>query len=135
MRDNPLKMPRSRVLVVDDDRKFADSLTIILNQAGFDANAVYSGSEAIRTALTFPPDFIVMDVVMDEIDGVDAAIAICEWLPHCRILLISVELESLQRLAKASIRGHQFDLLMKPVQISLLLDKLRLESAPRPMAA
>lgn len=128
-------MTGSRILVVDDDRKFADSLAIILSETGLVANAVYSGSEAIRSALTFPPDFIVMDVVMDEIDGVDAAIAICEWLPHCRILLISVELESLKRLSKASIRGHHFDLLMKPVQISLLLDKLRPENATGAMAA
>ena len=135
MRDHVLKMPGSRALVVDDDRKFADSLAVILSQSGFDAKAVYSGSEAIRTALTYPPDFIVMDVMMDEIDGVDAAIAICEWLPHCRIVLISVEPESIKRLAKASVLGHQFDLLMKPVEISLLLDKLRGENASRTIAA
>lgn len=137
MRGNLLTMPSSRVLVVDDDRKYADSLAVILNQTGFAANAVYSGSEAIRTALRFPPDFIVMEVMMDEdeVDGVDAAIAICELLSHCRIVLISAELEAFKRLAKASVRRHRFELLMKPVQISLLLDKLRPESVPRTMAA
>lgn len=136
MRDNLLKMPSSRVLVVDDDRNFADNLAAVLNQTGFDANAAYSGSEAIRTALTtLPPDFMVMEVMMDEIDGVDAAIAIREWLPHCRIVLISAQRDGFKRLAKASVRGHHFDLLMKPVNIPLLLGKLRPENTRRIIAA
>ena len=38
---------KPRVLVVDDEHVIADTLAIILNQAGFDASAVYTGSEAV----------------------------------------------------------------------------------------
>ena len=40
MPDTPVK---PKVLVADDERVIADTLAIILNQAGFDATAVYSG--------------------------------------------------------------------------------------------
>lgn len=114
-----------RVLVVDDDLRIADTLALVLRQNGFDARAAYSGPEAIEAALKSPPNFIVMDVFMGDIDGVDSAIAITEALPHCRILLISGHVDALQRLTKGTARGHNFDLMMKPIQIPALLDRLR----------
>lgn len=123
---------KPRVLVVDDDRKIAGTLAVILNRNGFDAKAVYSGRGAVKTALKFPPDFIIMDVVMDKIDGVDAAIAISEVLPNSRIMLVSGEAGELQRLAKAFIRGHRFEFLMKPIQTTLLLEWLRSEKTANP---
>ena len=39
---------KPKVLVADDERVIADTLSIILNQAGFEATAVYSGEKAVR---------------------------------------------------------------------------------------
>lgn len=114
-----------RVLIVDDDRKLADALSLVLRQRGFDTSVAYSGPEAIQSALTSPPDFIVMDIIMNGIDGVDAAITICEILPKCRILLMSGAEDAMQRLDKGAVRGHDFELLTKPVLADCLLDKLR----------
>src|SRR5579872_442456 len=111
------KMPAGfatpRVLVVDDDRSLADALCVVLNQHGFNTSAAYSGPEAIHTALKSPPNFILMDIMMNGIDGGDAAIAICETLPRCRILLMSGAEDAIQRLDKASSRGHRFELMTK----------------------
>lgn len=125
----------SRVLVVDNDRKFADCLASILNEKGFDASAVYSGEEAIRSALKAPPDFITMDVMMGGIDGVDAAIAICEVLPSCRIVLISGHDDAVRRLDKACRRGHTFELLTKPIEANLLLNRLGAKEEKHSFAA
>lgn len=114
-----------QVLIVDDDRKLADALSLVLGQRGYDTRVAYSGPEAIQTALTSPPDYIVMDIIMNGIDGVDAAIAICEILPECRILLMSGAEDAMQRLDKGSVRGHHFELLRKPVLADCLLDKLQ----------
>lgn len=113
------------MLVVDDDKSLADSLVIVLNRSGFAATAAYSGPEAIHRAVTFPPDCILMDVFMEGIDGVDAAIAIRETIPACGILLISGCEEAAQRLEKSSVRGHDFELLMKPIEPAWLLSRLR----------
>lgn len=78
---------RPRVLVVDDERVIADTLSIILNQSGFRAAAVYSGVDAVTEARKQPPDLIIADVVMPDMNGIEAAIAIREMLPACKILL------------------------------------------------
>ncbi|HKR26906.1 MAG TPA: response regulator [Acidobacteriaceae bacterium] len=121
----PIPQARPHVLVVDDDRTFVNTLVSWLNQNGFDARAAHSGRDAIEAALKSPPAFILMDVMMDGIDGVDAAIAICETIPGCHILLLSGHENARNLLRKASARGHHFELLMKPVETSRILEMLR----------
>ena len=53
-----------RVLIVDDEPTIADTLAIILNKAGFNASAVYSGTEAVEVAKSVKPDLIISDVAM-----------------------------------------------------------------------
>lgn len=119
----PAAIPR--VLIVDDNRIFADALVSALRSHGVDAKAAYSGSEGIASALESHPDWIVMDVIMGEIDGVDAAIAICETAPVPRVLLTSGHEDAHRRLAKGSARGHDFELVVKPIQFAWLLQRLR----------
>ena len=63
----------------------ADTLSIILNQAGFEATAVYSGEKAVETAKTLKPDMLISDVIMTDMNGIDAAIKIRGMLPSCKI--------------------------------------------------
>ncbi len=46
---------KPRVLVADDERVIADTLAIILNQAGFEATAVYSGERAVEMVQILNP--------------------------------------------------------------------------------
>ena len=112
-----------KVLVADDERLIADTLAIILNQAGFEATAVYSGEEAIETAKTLRPDVLISDVVMFGLNGIDAAIAIRKMLPTCKILLLSGQNSTAVLLEEAS-RGHDFEILVKPMPPSALLARL-----------
>ena len=65
---------KPRVLVVDDERVIADTLAIILNQNGFEASAVYTGTAAVDRARDTRPDLIISDVIMPDMNGIDAAI-------------------------------------------------------------
>ena len=67
---------KPRVLVVDDERVIADTLAIILNQNGFDASAVYTGTAAVDRARETKPDLIISDVIMPDMNGIEAAIRI-----------------------------------------------------------
>ena len=78
MQDNSHK---PKVLVADDERVIADTLAIILNQSGFQATAVYSGEKAVETAKTLQPDMVISDVIMTDLNGIDAAIKIRTMLP------------------------------------------------------
>jgi CheY-like chemotaxis protein len=110
---------------VDDERVIADTLSIILNKNGFDASAVYSGSAAVARAREIKPELVISDVIMDDMNGIDAAIRIRELLPRCKILLFSGQAATADLLEKARKEGHEFEILAKPVHPQDLLAKLK----------
>ena len=80
---------RRRVIVVDDEQVIANTLAIILNNAGFEARRVFSGEEAVELLETFSPDVLIVDVIMSGITGIEVAIIVRDKLPECEILLFS----------------------------------------------
>ena len=121
----PEKNAKPKVLVADDERVIADTLAMILNQSGFNARAVYSGENALELASTFEPDMLISDVIMDDLNGIDAAIRIRELLPRIKILLFSGQAATADLLEKARTQGYEFEILAKPVHPQDLLTKLR----------
>jgi CheY-like chemotaxis protein len=116
---------KPKVLVVDDEHVIADTLAIILNQQGFEASAVYSGNEAVEQARAQKPELIISDVIMDDMNGIEAAINIRRFLPDCKILLFSGQAVTADLLENARAQGHEFEILAKPVHPQDLLAKLR----------
>jgi CheY-like chemotaxis protein len=116
---------KPKVLVADDERVIADTLAMILTQSGFDARAVYSGEKALELATTFRPDMLISDVIMADLNGIDAAIRIRALLPSIKILLFSGQAATADLLEKARKDGHEFDILAKPVHPQDLLARLR----------
>lgn len=116
---------KPKVLVADDERVIADTLTIILTQNGFEAQAVYSGEKAVEVARTLQPDMLICDVIMQDMNGIDAAILIREMLPSCKILLFSGQAATADLLERARTQGHNFEILAKPVHPQDLLARLR----------
>jgi DNA-binding NtrC family response regulator len=113
-----------RVLIVDDERIIADTLSMILAKKGFDARAVYSGEEALEAAPRVMPDVLVSDVVMRGMSGIDAAIQICETVPHCRVILLSGQGGTADLVRQAKSHGREFEILTKPIHPQVLIDRL-----------
>ncbi len=61
------------MLVVDDNRDAADSLAVLLKVLRHQAEAVYSGSEALGAAPRFRPDMVLLDLGMPAMNGYDLA--------------------------------------------------------------
>jgi CheY-like chemotaxis protein len=113
------------VLVADDEQVIANTLAIILNQAGFEARAVFSGEKAVEEIDTFHPDMLISDVIMTGMTGIEAAIITRQRLPKCKVLLFSGQAATADLLEKARLEGHEFQILAKPVHPTDLLEKLR----------
>lgn len=62
-------MAVSKVLVVDDAEADRVALEQILNEAGYQVVSAASGAEALEKAASDKPDLVLLDVVMDEMDG------------------------------------------------------------------
>ena len=119
---------KRRVIVVDDERLIANTLAIILNNAGYDARAVFSGEQLVELLESFQPEVLIADVVMPGMTGIEAAIATRNKLPKCNILLFSGQAITADLMEQARTQGHEFELLAKPVHPSDLLAKLHLSN-------
>lgn len=111
--------------MADDERVIADTLAMILNQSGFDARAVYSGEKALELVPAFEPDMLISDVIMADLNGIDAAIRIRALLPGIKVLLFSGQAATADLLEKARAQGYEFEILAKPVHPQDLLNRLR----------
>jgi DNA-binding response OmpR family regulator len=113
------------VFVVDDEPTIATTLALILNSSGFSANAFTDPREALRFAETQCPDFLITDVVMPRLNGIDLGMQFKAMYPQCRILLFSGMAATSDLMESARKNGHYFNLLTKPVHPKDLLDAIR----------
>ncbi len=77
-----------RVLVVDDNRDAADSLAALLRLGGYDAEAAYTGREALERMRAAAADIVLLDIGLPEMDGYDVARRI--RAEHGALLLVAV---------------------------------------------
>ncbi|GAA5120829.1 PAS domain S-box protein [Luteolibacter yonseiensis] len=69
----PTPPAAKRVLVVDDGRANADMLAIFLRHEGMEVAVAYDGLEALEASRSFRPEFVVMDIGMPVMDGIESA--------------------------------------------------------------
>jgi CheY-like chemotaxis protein len=77
------------VLVVDDDRDIVETLCDIFELRGWRTLRAFDGEDAVRLATEKDVDWIVMDVRMPRLSGVEALQAIREKLPNVRVVLMT----------------------------------------------
>lgn len=116
---------KSRVLIADDEEVIADTLAMILRQAGFEVRAVYSGEQVLDVVLGFNPDMLISDVIMGGISGIETAIEVRAILPSCKILLFSGQASTANLLQEARTDGHHFEMLSKPLHPIDFLARIR----------
>src|ERR1700689_353301 len=110
--------------VVDDEEVIAKTLALILNASGFDAVPFTRPLEALAAAEKRCPDFLITDVSMPVLNGIELSIQFKAIYPTCRILLFSGALSTSPLLKSAEDRGHTFFILAKPVHPNELLETL-----------
>jgi DNA-binding response OmpR family regulator len=114
-----------RVLVVDDERLIADTITQILNMHGFDAFCTYGGEEALHLAESFRPDYLLTDVMMPKLNGIDLAIAMERLFPSLKVLLFSGQAGATAAMQWQRASGTTFAVVAKPIHPEKLVMKLR----------
>lgn len=58
-----------RVLLAEDEPNIATSLQFLLDRAGYDVRVQDNGAEALAAALDDPPDIMILDVMLPDMDG------------------------------------------------------------------
>lgn len=120
--DEPVK---PRVLIVDDERLLADTTAAILRSAGFRTETAYEGWVALEIVASFRPDYVLTDVMMPLMNGVELAIAITKMLPEARVVLFSGQAGISDIIEDGHSRGYDFPILAKPVHPLRLIETLK----------
>ncbi|NQE53158.1 Chemotaxis protein CheY [ANME-1 cluster archaeon GoMg3.2] len=102
-------MEKIRVLLVDDSTYIRTVLGSIIADAGFEVvGEAADGKEAIRKYMDLKPDIVLMDVIMEPMDGMAATEAILDKDPAALIVMVTVleNKEILMDLIKIGAKGY-----------------------------
>jgi CheY-like chemotaxis protein len=119
----PKQKSNRRILIVDDEIAIADTLALIFKTQHYEARVAYSAEQAIEILAEWRPDLAIVDVILPEMNGIDFAIVIKANYPVCHVLLFSGHANTTMLLEEAGRKGHQFEVLAKPVHPSLMLER------------
>ncbi len=82
-------MIRSKLLIVDDDRDFADGLAEVMEILGHLVDVAFTGRAGVAAAAGNDYDAVVMDVGLPDLSGVEGLLEILEDKPEIRCFLMS----------------------------------------------
>ena len=110
------------ILVIDDEIQIRRLLQITLEAAGFKVHLAMSGEEGLRQATMARPEMIILDLGLQDADGIDVLKKLREWA-EIPILILSVR-ASEQDIVSALDAGAD-DYLTKPFRTGELLARVR----------
>jgi CheY-like chemotaxis protein len=113
---------RPTVLVVDDEKLIVDTVVEIFEGAGFEVAGAYDGWAALEKITRWRPDYVLSDVLMPQMNGVELAIAIQKMHPATRIVLFSGQAGISEILLEGQRQGFEFELIAKPIHPLKLIE-------------
>lgn len=111
-----------RVLFVDDEADFLETILKRMQKRGVAASGVDSGEESLTWLQQNPADIVVLDVRMKGMDGIQTLRAIKSAHPLIEVIMLTGH-ASLE-IAREGMKLGAFDYLMKPIDLDELLYKL-----------
>ena len=77
------------ILVVDDEEAIVSSLSSILQDEGYEVLVAKSGAEALKSYMADPPDLMLLDIWMPDMDGLETLRRIREIVPTAQVMVMS----------------------------------------------
>lgn len=111
-----------RVLVVDDEEQIRRALRAILHPRGYELVFAESGQEALVRAVDLPPDLVILDLTLPDMDGIDVCRELRSWMT-VPILVLSVRSAEQDKIA--ALDEGADDYLTKPFSAGELLARIR----------
>ncbi|MCU1602375.1 MAG: kdpE [Frankiales bacterium] len=124
----------TRVLVVDDDKALARALGINLRARGFEVDVALTGRDALTTAGSSPPDVVVLDLGLPDLDGLEVLAGLRGWT-SVPVIVLSAREEQGQKVA--ALDAGADDYVTKPFGMDELIARVRAavrRSQPAPEA-
>ena len=114
-----------RILLVDDEKDILEFLGYNLRQEGFEIHTASNGKEAVKVAGEVIPHLVLMDVMMPEMDGIEACeeIRANKELEHTLVAFLTARGEDYSQIAGFEAGGD--DYITKPIRPKVLVSRIK----------
>lgn len=112
-----------KILLVDDEKQFADTLAERLAMRGFSARVAYDGPQALK-AVEEPTDVIVLDLRMPGMDGFEVLRSVKKSNPQVQVIILTGHGGDAEE--QTAYRMGAYNFLKKPMDIDELLNSIRM---------
>ena len=112
-----------RLLLVDDEIGYLDVLAKRLTHRGFKVTTASSGAEAIRALRNWEFDLAVVDLKMEDMDGIEVLKVLKKMDPALQVIILTGH--GSERAARNGIAHGAFDYLIKPIGLDPLIARIR----------
>jgi DNA-binding response OmpR family regulator len=116
-------MAEMKVLLVDDEETFVQTLSERLKMRDLKNDTVYDGEQAIEFVDENEPDVMVLDLKMPGIDGMEVLRRVKKKYPNIQVIILTGH--GTDRDEEESRRIGVYDYLKKPVEIEELVDRIK----------
>lgn len=121
--------PPIRMLLIDDEKGFVATLAKRLARRNIQVTQAYSGREGIQALRRQDFDVVVLDLKMEDMDGLEVLKIIKIMAPDMPVLMLSGHASD--EAAQTGIKAGAFDYLTKPYDLKELLDKIGAALGPK----
>ena len=111
------------ILLVEDDLSLADSLATALRREGFTTNHVASGKAALLAVETEPPQLVILDLGLPDMDGLDVLRQLHQGKKPLLVLVLTARNTTEDKVSGLNLGAD--DYLAKPFEMSELFARLR----------
>ncbi len=112
-----------RLLLVDDEVGYLEVLSKRLTRRGFKVMTASSGAEAIRALRKSDFDVAVVDLKMEDMDGIEVLKVLKKMVPALHVIILTGH--GSERAAREGIAQGAFDYLIKPIGLDPLIARIR----------
>jgi diguanylate cyclase (GGDEF)-like protein len=119
-------MPRTKILIIDDDQDIRDVLNITLSQEGYEVIEAPDGQEGLKMAQTKNPDLVLVDFKMPKLDGRGVCKALKKdiLLSHMPIIMLTGKGDLADKVG--GIDAGADDYIVKPFEPEELIARIRM---------
>ena len=114
---------RIRLILIDDEAGFTTVMAKRLSRRGLDVTSAFSGSEAIQAMRKAEFDVAVLDLKMEDMDGIEVLKIFKKLDPGMPVIMLTGH--GSEKSASEGMQYGAFDYLFKPCEFEELLKKIR----------
>jgi DNA-binding response OmpR family regulator len=114
-----------KILIVEDNSRFAETLAVLLNEAGYETSLATDSGQGIKKALIELPDLILTDLSLPDMTAVEATTILKKIPSTSGIPIVVLTAETARQLRTKALKAGAAEYILKPVSLRDLLKVVR----------